>query len=367
MIDNQTILYDLFNRNAIRIHRGKIFDRELQPKTSDFDFAKVDGMMLGLAVGDALGNTTEGLSPSIRADSFGEVRDYLMNHRFDAARGFPSDDTQLAYWTLEQMIQDRGFDPQRLAEQFCSEHIYGVGLAVSEFRENFNSGKPWFESGPESAGNGALMRIAPILIPHLKTGGTSLWTDTALCAMMTHNDTASISACLAFVAMLWDLLDMNSPPPKDWWLQRYLEVTSDLETGTEYKPRGADFIGYSGPMYKFVKQAIGWADFQEFSVLDACNSWYSGAYLLETVPSVLYILKLHAHDPEAAIIRAVNDTHDNDTIAAIVGAAVGALHGKDTLPKRWLDNLSGRTRESDDGKIFELLNQAKHIFWAQDD
>ena len=49
----------------------------------------------------------------------------------------------------------------------------------------------------------------------------------------------------------------------------------------------------------------------------ACDSWYSGAYLLETVPSVLYILERHGHDPEEAIVRAVNDTKDNDTVAAI--------------------------------------------------
>lgn len=35
---------------------------------------------------------------------------------------------------------------------------------------------------------------------------------------------------------------------------------------------------------------------------------------------------------EEAIIQTVNDTHDNDTIAAIVGAAVGALHGEGALP-----------------------------------
>jgi hypothetical protein len=29
-------------------------------------------------------------------------------------------------------------------------------------------------------------------------------------------------------------------------------------------------------------------------IIDACNSWHSGAYLLETVPCVLYILQLHA-------------------------------------------------------------------------
>ena len=46
--------------------------------------------------------------------------------------------------------------------------------------------------------------------------------------------------------------------------------------------------------------------------------------VMETIPSVLYILARHGNDPEEAIVRAVNDTRDNDTVAAIVGAAVGA-------------------------------------------
>jgi ADP-ribosylglycohydrolase len=76
------------------------------------------------------------------------------------------------------------------------------------------------------------------------------------------------------------------------------------------------------------------------------------------VPSVIYILARHGHDPEEAIVRAVNDTKDNDTIAAIVGAAVGALHGKSQLPIRWLDTLLGRTGSDDDGRIFQLVEAA---------
>ena len=90
-------------------------------------------------------------------------------------------------------------------------------------------------------------------------------------------------------------------------------------------------------------------------MLAACDRWYSGAYLLETVPSVIYILGRHGHDPEEAIVRAVNDTKDNDTVAAIVGAAVGALHGKSNLPMRWIDDLLGRTGSDDDRRIFQLI------------
>jgi ADP-ribosylglycohydrolase len=70
----------------------------------------------------------------------------------------------------------------------------------------------------------------------------------------------------------------------------------------------------------------------------------------------------HADDFEEAIVRAVNDTKDNDTIAAIVGAVVGALHGKEAIPKRWIQNLPGCTTDCDDGKVFELLSIAKDKF-----
>ncbi len=86
---------------------------------------------------------------------------------------------------------------------------------------------------------------------------------------------------------------------------------------------------------------------------------------METVPSVLYVLMRHGHDPEEAMVRAVNDTYDNDTVAAIVGAAVGALHGKSKLPERWINRLSGRTTDFDDGKVFQLLDEAKRLWWEQ--
>ena len=62
------------------------------------------------------------------------------------------------------------------------------------------------------------------------------------------------------------------------------------------------------------------------------------------------------------IIRAVNDTWDNDTIGAIVGAVVGALHGQAALPERWKAGLLGRTSAADDGQILRLLERAGERF-----
>ncbi len=45
------------------------------PSAATFD--RVEGMLLGLAIGDALGNTTEARLPARRQAEHGEVRDYL--------------------------------------------------------------------------------------------------------------------------------------------------------------------------------------------------------------------------------------------------------------------------------------------------
>jgi ADP-ribosylglycohydrolase len=323
-------------------------------------------MLLGLAIGDALGNTTESQLPHERQARYGEIRDYLPNyHAGDRPVGLPSDDTQLAFWTLEQMIEDRGFDPEHVAERFCRQHIFGIGSAVRQFVDNYKSGAwPWYRCGPKSAGNGALMRIAPMLVPHLRSATAGLWVDTALSAMLTHNDSASIAACLSFVHLLWSLLQMDRPPQPRWWLEAYVRVARDLEIDDTYRPRGGDFTGYHGTLWRYVEERVTEADRRGLSVLEACSSWHSGAYLLETMPCVLYILMRHGHDAEQAIVRSVNDTWDNDTVAAIVGAAVGALHGKAGIPERWIANLAGRTAERDDGRVFALLAEAKNLwFW----
>jgi ADP-ribosylglycohydrolase len=321
-------------------------------------------MMLGLAVGDALGITTEGQLPHERRAYHGEISDYLPNKHVHERRGFPSDDTQLAFWTLEQLLADDGLDPDHLAARFCRDHIFGIGGTVRDFIRNYKErGRPWYKAGPRSAGNGALMRMAPVLIPHLRSGSADLWVDTALAAMITHNDSGSIAACLAFVHMLWRLLAIDSPPPSEWWLETYVAVAQELEIDETYRSRAPQFASYRGPIWRFVYEEVGAARRQDLSTLDACNRWYSGAYLMETVPSVIYILMRHSADLEQAVIRAVNDTKDNDTVAAIVGAALGALYGRQAIPTRWLTKLSGRTTDSDDGRIFELLDKARGRWW----
>lgn len=363
-LTNEQKLQYLLDTHGIRLQRGALFDQCVHPKTDTFDFRRIEGMLLGVAIGDALGITTESMLAADRRAEYGELRDYVPCPEIGDFLGYPSDDTQLTFWTLEQLIADGAFIPERVAKRFTNgDHIIGIGRTTRGFIKRFKRRIPWYQSGLQSAGNGALMRITPIILPHLRTGGTALWADTALAAMMTHNDRAANSTCLAFVAMLWELLDCTQVPDAHWWVDRYVALAQDLEGETTYTPRGGLYSHETGPLWQFIATHVPEAYRRNDSVEQACNAWHSGAFLLETWPSVVYILMRYAHDPQEALVRAVNDTRDNDSIAAIVGAALGALYGRDAFPQRWVHNLSGQTKVyGDAGRVFELIAQAKAQF-----
>lgn len=322
---------------------------------------RVAGMLYGLAIGDALGNTTEGMSPAKRQGLHGEVRDYLPNSAAQGrAVGLPTDDTQLAFWTIESLLEHDRLDVDALARKFGASRVHGIGRTMEQFLSQHGKGMPWPEAAPRSAGNGALMRIAPILLPHLRSSGDGFTADAVLCAALTHNDPASIASSYAFARMLIDLMEMKTAPTAGWWSETFVKYARPIEgKATSYKPRTGRFQGsYAGPLWRFVEERLGAGAESYPDLLAGEADWSSGSFLLETVPCVLLALMRHAHDPEEAIVRAVNDTIDNDTIASIVGAAVGALHGGEALPRRWKAGLSGRIRSSDNGSVQKLIDES---------
>lgn len=332
------------------------------PAQGPVAFDRVEGMLLGLAIGDALGNTTEGQTPGERRERWREIRDYQPNRHAAGARvGLPSDDTQLAFWTLESLIEHGRAVPEDLAARFARQRIFGIGQTMRAFLRAYSAGTPWQQAAQGSAGNGALMRIAPVVIPHIGRSSADLWADAILAGAVTHNDPSSIAACVALTGILWEVLAMDGPPAPAWWLDAYCRRAASLEGETVLITRRPG-LAFRGPVWRLVDTEVRQALGEGLPVVAACERWYSGAFLLETVPSVLYILARHADDPEAAIVRAVNDTRDNDTVGAIVGAVVGALHGRRALPERWAAGLLGRTGADDDGRVFELIAQARVRF-----
>lgn len=325
---------------------------------------RVRGMLLGVAIGDALGNTTESINPAERRRRFGIIRDYLPSVHGTALRpGVPSDDTQLTFWTVEQLLEDGRLLPLSLLDRFQGSRIFGIGRTTHEaLLLRARHGADWRYVGARGAGNGALMRIAPVVLPHLRQPSSALWTDVVLATAITHRDSAAIASAVAQVDLLWSLLGASQPPAAEEWIPRYLDVVaSALPADHVYRPRGGAWADFEGSLPEWLRRCV--AEFPSAESVSAAGTlWHSGAYLMETIPTVLHVLTEHIDDPKEAILCAVNETRDNDTIAAIVGAAVGALHGADAFPDRWTEGLLGRTREADDGHVQELTEAAVERF-----
>lgn len=356
---------------------------ELLPLLAD----RTRGMLLGVAIGDSLGNTSEGMTPAERRRLHGEIVDYLPHPREDMRRiGFPSDDTQMTFWTVESLLRCGYLDPADVAGSFAGPRIFGLGKTVTDFLFAYRFGhKPWFQAGRPSAGNGALMRIAPVILPHLRAMTGALWRDVVAATIITHRDEAAVVAGTGFVGLLAECFAWKGvqAPPARWWAETFLRYARPMETpavaargDTGAAPAAAPDApaaaytsrvpgdAFEGSLCDRVEQTVSSAIEEGLSVLEAADRWSSGAYLLETVPCVLHILARHSADPEEAIIRAVNDTRDNDTVAAIVGAAVGALQGRQNFPLRWQESLLGRTVEDDDGHVQALIEEAVGAFVA---
>lgn len=108
------------------------------------------------------------------------------------------------------------------------------------------------------------------------------------------------------VNMLWQLLGMQPPPETRWWIDTWLATCEPLTAGRpdgQFKPRTDHPPNFSVSMADLVTQHVRPDLDWNLEVAASGDIWHSGAYLLQTVPTVLYMLSRHGHDPVEAILH----------------------------------------------------------------
>ena len=355
---NTNLVKELYSSGKINAKEPRSIYGPVPPIAVDTD--KVEGMLLGVAIGDALGGTSEWMSPDERYGRFGFIDRYVTRSG-EPGLGLPTDDTQLTFDTVD-VILDRGYlDGAALAKQFVSHDIFGIGSTVSQFVKNYvELGYPWYESGVRGgAGNGALMRISAALIPSLKSDKENLVADTILDTMITHNSPMTIGTTVAFTKLLRWLMAGRDPRERGEMTDQFAYVTSRFTGNDVYRTKSTIAAGYKGSVPDFLRMVVLSGLKQRMSMSEFGERFGSGLDGLDTAAVVLFILERHLDDPEAAILKAVNHTLDNDTVGAIVGAAMGARYGKKAFRAEWINDLSGRTRTHDDGAVFKKIAAVK--------
>lgn len=289
------------------------------------------GCLLGLAIGDAVGTTVE-FQPR---GSFPLVTDLVGGGPFRLKAGQWTDDTSMALCLATSLIETGGFNAIDQMNRYCdwldrgylssTGFCFDIGNTVRQALQQYkSSGNPFSGStDPRSAGNGCLMRIAPIPMFYFPDRDRVLHF-AAESSRTTHGATECIDASRLFCDMLFRALSGAS---KTEILQSDVAIQSPsicaIAQG-EYQNKAIDEIRGSGYVVQSLEAAL-WC------------FWTTETYT-------------------EAILAAANLGDDADTTAAICGQIAGAYYGESGIPSRWLEALTMR---------HEITNLADQLYSEQ--
>jgi ADP-ribosyl-[dinitrogen reductase] hydrolase len=290
---------------------------------TDKNLDRYRGCLLGMAVGDALGTTVE-FKPR---GSFPPVSDMLGGGAFHLKAGQWTDDTSMGLCLATSLVEKNGFDPLDQMQRYLRWYEHGylsstgscfdIGGATQQALQRFRaSGEPYSGStDPFSAGNGSLMRLAPV--PMFYAPDENLAAEyAAKSSRTTHAAAECEQACMLFALMLVKALggQEKSAILFENNLERVSSKKLQAIAAGAYKEKSADQIRGSGYVVESLEAAL-WC------------FWTSGSY-------------------SEAVLAAANLGDDADTTAAICGQIAGAYYGQSGIPAAWLEKLYMRAEIS---------------------
>ena len=297
---------------------------------------KIKAVMLGHAVGDALGVPVEFCERNELAEK--PVTDMVGYGTYPYPEGCWSDDTSMSLAVLDSLASGKlDFDDimVKFGEWYYDDEytptgeMFDVGNTCSYAIDNyFAYHKPVEEcglTGERSNGNGSLMRIHPFVMyataSFLKGNeeGYWLWMECIKRASaLTHAHDRSIMGCYIYGYCLSFLLK---------------EATREsLIAGIKFAGEDLDCL----PEFEHYKRIFD-SNFEKLTIDDIKST----GYVVDTLEAALWCV-LTTNNYRDCVLKAVNLGDDTDTVAAVAGGLAGALYGYNAIPKEWLDTLKRR-------------------------
>ena len=281
------------------------------------------GTLLGLACGDALGRPVEGWPRSRIAAEYDRLTEMHGDGAHGLSPGAITDDTELALCLARSLAASDGFDADDAAARFTrwfEGDPTGIGGMTRRVLSRLATEVDWqtaaeevWRRSPEgqNAGNGSVMRCAPLAV-RFADDLDRLVAASKTSSRLTHWDPRCTHGCAALNLVVAGFLRAEADPV-DWALAR-------LEDDVPGEVRVA---------------------LEEAAATDDPTMLPVTGYVVDTLEAGVGHARL-AEDAETAVVSAVNNGGDTDTVGAVAGAVAGARFGASGLPERWLDVLENR-------------------------
>ena len=234
----------------------------------------------------------------------------------------------MALCLAESLVERGGFDPRDQMERYVrwwrdghlssNGRCFDIGATVASALRRFEeTGEPYAGStDPQSAGNGSLMRLAPVPLFYAADPRAAV-ERAADSSRTTHGAATAVDACRYLAGLIVgalagaakdELLAPRYSPVPGLWEERPLAPEVDEVAAGSFLRREPPEIKGSGYVVRSLEAAL-WA-------FARGGSFREGALL------------------------AVNLGDDADTTGAVYGQLAGALYGEEGIPAEWRSKLA---------------------------
>ncbi len=277
---------------------------------------------LGVALGDALGATTEFMTPHEIKYKYGVHQKIIGGGWLHLNPGQVTDDTEMSLYLARAIKKSGGWDLTAIADHFVQwmkSRPVDIGATCARgIRTYLHKGTTEMPYNEWDAGNGAVMRMVPVAL--FTVGDEARLTKCAFQqGRLTHHHQLSDSACVAVGRMVQQAL---------------------LGGSMEQLHAIADELILQHPQFSF-KRFDG----------------HSSAYVVDTIKTVFHHF-FNTSSFKECLIKVVNQGGDADTTGAIAGMIAGAFYGKENLPKRWVRRLDKDILKEIEGMALWLVRRS---------
>ena len=282
-------------------------------------WSRVQAAFFGLAIGDALGATTEFMTPAEIRVKYGVHRKIRGGGWLHLKPGQVTDDTEMSLCIARALTAAGGWDLEGIARQFAAwlkSNPRDVGATCRRgIRDFMVKGQLETPYNEWDAGNGAVMRMVPVALFSLGDEA-QLARHAVAQARLTHHHPLSDAACVTVGRMVQQAL------------------------------LGADRFA----LHALTRELVALHPNFRF------NNYRGNAtaYVVDTLQTVFHYLFTTA-DFEECLVGVVNQGGDADTTGAIAGMIAGAFYGLEAIPSGWLKKLDPQVRREVETLALDLV------------
>ena len=343
----------------------------------DEKLPRIIGSLIGLSVCDALGASVE-FRP----------REYLVDHPVRKMEGGGTwgldagkwtDDTSMALCLASSLITMNGFNLYDQMVRYKWWFKYGylsstgncfdIGKATRQSLIDFSNNQKLLKihyhcrneyeidtltwdsvqriqqfqinyGNKESAGNGALMRLAPVpLFYHHRPDLAVEYAGRS--AQLTHDNEKAIDACRYYAALIVAALH---------------GLNKDQILHEDFYSTHRDWFGEIPLSDEILSVAKG-----SFKRINGYDDGIRGkGYVVQALEAALWAFWSDENSFEKGALSAVNLGDDTDTTAAIYGQLAGAYYGYERIPKEWIKTLYAHDFILSIGQWLHFQGQSDH-------